>query len=121
MNILLLEDEPALSAVASEQIESRGHKVYPAFDIHQAQAIIDDKGIEIDMLIADQMVSDGNGSDFAVEIKKGSSGIKVVVVSGQLTTSDTEKLKANGVDHYEKPSLYSKIVEDMVQKHFSNA
>ncbi len=33
MNVLLLEDEPDLSAVACEQIESRGHQVFPAFDI----------------------------------------------------------------------------------------
>lgn len=119
MNILLLEDEPALSAVASEQIESRGHKVYPAFDINQARELIEDHAVEIDILIADQMVSDGNGSDFAIEIKKQSKRTKVVVVSGQLTAADIEKLDTNGIEHYAKPSLYSMIVEDMVQKHFS--
>ena len=119
MNILLLEDEPSLSAVACEQIESRGHKVFPAFDIAQAKAILGDESQPIDILIADQLVPDGNGSEFAIETKEGSDGIQVVVVSGQLNDADKEKLGANGVDHYEKPSLYSEIVEDMERKHFS--
>lgn len=119
MNVLLLEDEPSLSAAACEQIESRGHTVYAAFDLEQAQAIIADENIRIDILIADQLVPDGNGSDFAIETKQKSQAIKVVVVSGQLSKADTEKLDASGIRHYGKPSLYSDIVEEMVRQHFS--
>lgn len=121
MNILLLEDEPALSAVASEQIESRGHTVYPAFDLEQAKALLEDPNIRIDILIADQLLPDGNGSDFAIETKGKPDGIKVVVVSGQLSTPDIQKLEANGVGHYNKPSLYSDIVEEMVRQYFPDA
>lgn len=119
MNVLLLEDEPELSAVACEQIESRGHKVFPALDIAHARSILEDDSVDIDILIADQKVPDGNGSLFAIETKGMPRGIKVVVVSGQLSGSDIEHLKANGVNHYNKPSLYSDIVEDVVQKHFT--
>jgi DNA-binding response OmpR family regulator len=118
MNVLLLEDEPELSAVACEQIESRGHQVFPALDIAHARSILEDESVNIDILIADQEVPDGNGSLFAVETKGMSRGIKVVVVSGQLSGSDIEQLKDNGVNYYNKPSLYSDIVEEMVQKHF---
>jgi len=118
MNILLLEDDLELSAVASDQIESRGHKVIPAMDIEQAKAIIEDDSVDIDILIADHLLPDGNGSKFAMDIKKEPRGIKVVVVSGQLNSSDVEELDANNVGHYAKPSLYSQIVEDVVQKHF---
>ncbi len=121
MNVLLLEDEPSLSAVACEQIESRGHTVYPAFDLEQAKAIIADESIRIDILIADQLVPDGNGSDFAVATKDLSQAIKVVVVSGQLSGADRSKLEANSIRHYDKPSLYSDIVEDMVREYFSEA
>ena len=120
MNILLLEDEPALSAVSCEQIESRGHHVFPAFDIAHAKAILEDDSIAIDILIADQMVPDGNGSCFAIETKGMPDGIKVVVVSGQLNIADIKQLKAHGVDYYNKPSLYSDIVEDLIRKHFPN-
>lgn len=119
MNILLLEDDLELSAVASEQIESRGHKVIPAMSIEQARAIIEDDKVDVDILIADHLLPDGNGSKFALETKKESHGIKVVVVSGQLIRSDVEELDANDVEHYDKPSLYSQIVEDVIQKHFS--
>jgi DNA-binding response OmpR family regulator len=118
MNILLLEDDLELSAVASEQIESRGHKVIPAVNIEQAKAIIADEAIDIDIMIADHLLPDGNGSKFALETKQKPDGIKVVVVSGQLNHSDIEELDAGGVGHYGKPSLYSQIVEDVVHKHF---
>lgn len=118
MNILLLEDDLELSAVASEQIESRGHKVIPAVDIEGAKAIIEDENIPIDILIADHLLPDGNGSKFALETKSKPHGIKVVVVSGQLNQPDMDELDANEVGHYEKPSLYSEIVEDVIQKHF---
>ncbi len=118
MNVLLLEDEPELSAVACEQIETRGHKVFPAFDIAHAKSILEDESINIDILVADQQVPDGNGSLFAIETKGMSSGIKVVVVSGLLSGSDVEQLQAHDVDYYNKPSLYSDIVEDLIGKHF---
>lgn len=119
MNVLLLEDEPDLSAVACEQIESRGHTVYPAFDIAQAKSILEDDSIRIDILIADQKVPDGNGSLFAIETKRGTSGVTTVVVSGFLDEENIEKLESNDVDYYAKPALYSDIVEDLIRKHFS--
>jgi DNA-binding response OmpR family regulator len=118
MNVLLLEDEPELSAVACEQIESRGHKVFPAFDIEHARSILKDDHLNIDILVADQKVPDGNGSLFAIETKGMSRGIGVVVVSGMLSLTDVEQLEAHGVDYYNKPSLYSDIVEDLIRKHF---
>lgn len=118
MNVLLLEDEPDLSAVACEQIESRGHTVFPAFDIAQAKQMIEDESLHIDILIADQKVPDGNGALFAADIKREPLGIKVVVVSGQLNSDDVQHLESQGVDYYHKPSLYSDIVQAMIQKHF---
>lgn len=119
MNILLLEDDLELSAVASEQIEGKGHRVFPAVDIEGARSIIEDESNHIDILIADHALPDGNGTQFAIETKEKPHGIKVVVVSGQLQQSDIEELDANGLGHYEKPSLYSEIVEDVIRKHFS--
>lgn len=119
MNVLLLEDDIELSAVAAEQIESRGHNVFPALDIAHAKKILKDDRIEIDILIADQLVPDGNGANFAIETKGMPDGIKVVVVSGQLSGPDMKKLETHGVDFYAKPSLYADIVEDLIAKHFS--
>jgi DNA-binding response OmpR family regulator len=118
MNVLLLEDELELSAVACEQIESRGHTVFPALDIAQAKAILADPSVQIDILIADQMVPDGNGTTFAIETNEMEDRIGVVVVSGQLNDSDMEKLDANKVAYYSKPTLYAEIVEDLIRNRF---
>lgn len=84
----------------------------------QARKIIEDESIQIDILIADKRVPDGNGAEFAIQTKDKPDGIKVVVVSGHLSDSDIQNLDANGVDHYDKPSLYADIVEDLIRKHF---
>lgn len=109
-----------LSAVASEQIESRGHTVFPALDIAQAVKILEDKAIRIDILIADQLVPDGNGAQFAIQVKDGPDRIPAVVVSGHLSDADIQSLDANGVAHYDKPSLYADIVEDLICKNFGS-
>lgn len=121
MNVLLLEDELELSAVASEQIENSGHKVFPAYDIAGARRILEDGSVKIDLLISDQLVPDGNGSDFAIESKASFNDLKAVVVSGQLSSADVGKLKSFQVDHYHKPVLYSDIVGEMEAKYFSGA
>ena len=41
-----------------------------------------------------------------------------MVVSGQLSAADVERLNELDVDFYKKPSLYSDIVEDLIRKHF---
>jgi DNA-binding response OmpR family regulator len=118
MNILLLEDELDLSAVACEQMEGRGHRVFPAYDIAQAKAFLEDETVEIDILMADQMVPDGNGSLFAIEAKESRPDLKVVVVSGQLSSDDIALLDAREVEHFSKPVTYSDIVEQVISKHF---
>jgi DNA-binding response OmpR family regulator len=118
MNVLLLEDNLDLSAVASEQIESRGHRVFPAFDIASARAILSDANIQIDILVADHLIPDGDGTEFAIETKKTCDTVTVVVVSGQLSNQEIERLDASGVDHYDKPALYADVVENSIGKHF---
>ena len=114
MNVLLLEDEPELSAVAREQLELRGHKVYPADKVALAREILTDEDVLIDVLIADQDVPDGFGARFAIEAKGMKPHIKVAVVSGRLSIDDIEELEGHGIVYFGKPSLYASIVEDLL-------
>lgn len=78
-----------------------------------------DKTVQIDILIADQLVPDGNGAQFAIQVKESPDSIQTVVVSGHLSDADIQDLDANGVNHYDKPSLYADIVEDLIRKNFT--
>lgn len=119
MKVLLLEDELDLSAVACDQIENCGHSVIPAYSIAEAKAILAKEGAKIDLLIADQQMPDGNGAHFAIEAMAATADIRVVVVSGRLTEADMEALAAESVDYYQKPLLYSDVVQDIVAKYFA--
>ena len=114
MNVLLLEDEKDLSAVAVEQLESRGYNVYPAGTLAEAWKIFKQDPSNIDILIADHEVPDGSGAHFAIEIKGASEKIKVLVVSGKLSIDNVEELEAHGIPYFNKPFPYASVVNQLI-------
>ena len=116
MNILLLEDEIDLSAVAVEQLESHGYNVFPARGVAEARKILKDNPNKIDILIADHEVLDGSGARFAIEMKGSSEKIKVLVVSGRLTIKNVEELESHGIAYFNKPFLYPSAVNQLIDE-----
>jgi len=115
MNVLLLEDEADLSAVAVEQLEACGCKVSTAFSLAEARSILQSDSADFDLLIADHHVPDGSGAHFAISTKI-SRDIKVVVVSGCLNVADVEELELHRISYYDKPLRYAEIVKALSQQ-----
>jgi len=116
MNILLLEDETAVSTVAVEQLKSHGYNVFPARGVDEARQILKDNPNTIDILIADHEVLDGSGAHFAIEVKGAPEKIKVVVVSGCLTINNVEELEAHGIPYFNKPFLYANVLDQVLNE-----
>jgi hypothetical protein len=55
MNILVLEDRGSVSFYVEEALEAEGHKIFPAFNINDAQSYWEDE--QIDCIIADLNMS----------------------------------------------------------------
>jgi DNA-binding NtrC family response regulator len=117
MNVLLLEDERDVSAVAVEQLENRGYTVFTAAGVEEARQILKERPNGIDILIADHQVTNGSGARFAIEVKGAAQKTKVVVVSGHLTLNNVEELEAHGIAYFNKPFRYADVVNKLLDDH----
>ncbi|WP_332525411.1 response regulator [Terrisporobacter sp.] len=70
-NILLLEDDKSLNRGISFKLKKEGYNVYTAFTIKEAKEIFYNN--DLDMIITDIGLPDGNGVDFCGDIRKVSS------------------------------------------------
>ncbi|MGZ0654042.1 hypothetical protein ACWPKO_01070 [Coraliomargarita sp. W4R53] len=121
MNILFIEDEKELAVTGVAQLELRGYTVFPAYDIAEAQAILDDPECSVHFVITDHRLPDGLGIQFVIDMRESFPRSKCAVVSGCLTSRDIEKLEAHKIPYYHKPLLYGKVIDDLRRMHASNA
>ncbi|MGB0744876.1 MAG: response regulator, partial [Opitutales bacterium] len=117
MNILFIEDERELLAAGMEQMEFLGHVVYPAKDLSQARAILEDKSITLHCIIADRNLPDGCGIKFLKEVLDTHPRCKSAIVSAHLTDANIEELKRYNIAYYLKPLLYSTVLSELLSKY----
>jgi two-component system cell cycle sensor histidine kinase/response regulator CckA len=81
--ILLVEDEPALRAMARSALQSYGYRILEAASGPDALAIWAEADDQIDLLFTDMVMPGGmTGRDLAVAIHKKKPGLKVLYTSG---------------------------------------
>lgn len=121
MNILFIEDEKELAAIAVAQMELKGYTVFPAYDIAEARAVLDDSERPVHFVIADHRLPDGMGIQFVIELKETLPRCKCAVVSGCLTDRDIEQLVEHTIPYYHKPLLYGKVIDELRRAHAAQA
>lgn len=121
MNILFIEDEKELAVTGVAQLELKGYTVYPAYDLAEARAVIDDLEHPVHFLITDHRLPDGLGIQFVMEMKESFPKCKCAVVSGCLTSQDIENLEARQIPYYKKPLLYGQVIDDLRRLHAAQA
>lgn len=121
MNILFIEDERELREGGVTQLEARGYTVYPVSNLVTARAVMENPAMPVDLLIADHSLPDGQGIDFAVEMKTEFPDCLYAIVSGCLTEHNICILKAQQIPYYCKPLLYGKLVEALRRQHLMKA
>ncbi len=80
--ILLLEDEEDLREPYRMFLESEGHEVLEAASISQARSLADRSDEPIALLLADVVLPDGSGAEFAEELGTKLDGLRVIFLSG---------------------------------------
>ncbi len=79
--LLLLEDEADLRAPYRIHLEREGYQVLEAGSLDEAQRRVEEGG-EVDVLVADVVLPDGSGVDFARRLRDRSQALPVVFISG---------------------------------------
>lgn len=104
LRVLLIEDEPANRAlvraiVARTKLDDRGEIV-----LHEAATLADARLIleaqQVDVLLLDVRLPDGNGLDLAAEVRARSEvpGPKIVILSASVLPSERSIALAAGAD-----------------------
>lgn len=89
--ILLLEDDKSLNRGISLKLQKEGYEVLSAFGVTEAEEVF--RTNQIDLIISDITMNDGNGLDFAREVRK-KSDVHILF----LTALDQEVDIVNGYD-----------------------
>jgi DNA-binding response OmpR family regulator len=114
MHILLVEDEPELSQLAAETMETMGHRVTVATGVEEAMRHLDDPSLDLDLMIADHRLPDGWGVALCVQCKVKHPRLKTCVVSGCLNTENIQLLDEFKIPYWQKPILYSTVLRKMM-------
>lgn len=85
MKILFIEDEKELSEVGAAQMVAMGHDVWQAYNTREARSLFELNGENIDLIIADHNLPDGEGIQLIKEVKSQSPSIEFIIVSFLLT------------------------------------
>jgi DNA-binding NtrC family response regulator len=113
VNILLIEDEADLAAAAVAQLELMGHAVAVVHDLARAESFLERPDFKINLVIADHRLPDGLGIDFVLKMRERYDGCDYVIVSGCLSSRETELLDREGLTYYHKPLLYHRVIDSL--------
>ncbi len=81
--ILVVEDEPALRALAQEVLQYYGYQIYTACSGVDALKVWPDHAAKIDLLLTDMIMPDGmTGSELAKRLRADKSTLRVIYSSG---------------------------------------
>ncbi|MEZ5285398.1 MAG: response regulator [Vicinamibacterales bacterium] len=81
-NILVVDDNEAVRAMTLYMLKRRGFHVIAAESAEEAVHILADGQTTIDVLVTDQHMTDGLGTDLAAELRQRFPDLPVLVVSG---------------------------------------
>jgi two-component system, cell cycle sensor histidine kinase and response regulator CckA len=111
--ILLVEDEPALLAIATRSLIRLGYRVLPAADGRQALALWGQHMNEVDLVLTDMRLPNGiNGLELAERLWNAKPALEIIIMSGYSSEMATNG-SASRVDftYLPKPFELQKLAE----------
>jgi signal transduction histidine kinase/CheY-like chemotaxis protein len=96
VEILLVEDEPALRGALSALLGLRGYRVVTAGDVDQALVTLEAQP-SVQIVITDLGLPGRSGWELVDEIRRRRPGLPIVVLSGVGALSDPERARERGV------------------------
>ena len=100
MDILIVEDEPAIRQMLIFALEEEGHNAFEAENASEAQRTLNDH--KPDLILLDWMLPGISGSDFASRLKKNpkTNGIPIIMLTAKAEERDKVYGLEIGADDY---------------------
>jgi signal transduction histidine kinase/CheY-like chemotaxis protein len=101
--IMLADDEPMLSDLLAELLESNGYNVIKVVSGEDVMLVLTEE-IKVDLVIIDYNMPGKNGIDTIREIRNRNLNIPIILSTGSLKSEEEDKLPALNInDRIEKP------------------
>ncbi len=98
LHVLLVEDDPALSAMLKHALQVEGHEVRTAASLSEARALLQHAALP-DMVVLDLGLPDGDGQSLLVSLRK-QVGLPIIVISARQDDGQKIGLLDAGADDY---------------------
>lgn len=108
LNLLVVDDEPAMRALLKQSLEGTGHHVVEAADGHSALEVVERE--DIDLILTDMRMEGLTGIDVLKAIKQQHPKIGVMLITGFATLeSAMEAMRLGAIDVIQKPVNMSEL------------
>ena len=102
--IFVVEDDPDVRSYVAETLVDLNYNIIQAGDAETALKALEDRKVEVDLLLTDVILPGQNGRDLADELKKGRPKLKVLLMTGYSRNAIVHKGRLDaGVDLIQKP------------------
>ena len=98
IQLLVIDDEDPIRKLLSRMIELEGYKVFQAADCQSAIKQL--QSHEIDVVLCDVFLPDGNGVDFVFDIKRAAPDAEVILLTAHGNIPDGVQAIKNGAFDY---------------------
>jgi two-component system NtrC family response regulator len=97
-NILVVDDEPKLRNLLRRIISLEGYNVYEASDVKAALRIVNKE--DIDVVVCDVKLPDGNGLDFTRDLKSKATHVEIILLTAHANIPDVVQAMRFGAFDY---------------------
>jgi two-component system, NtrC family, response regulator len=97
-NVLIVEDDDKIRLLLKRVLSLEGYTAYDAPDLKSASLLV--KKEEIDVIVCDVKLPDGNGIEFASRVKKSSNYIEIILLTAYGNIPDSVLAMRNGAFDY---------------------
>ena len=102
LHVLIVEDDHDVSTVLADAIACPARRIHQAATLEQARKIL--AHLTINLVLIDRALPDGNGLEFAAELRRTHSHARSIIVTGQATFETAlAAIRAGAVDFIPKP------------------
>ncbi len=107
-NVLIVDDEEDICYFLKRNLNKKNYSATFVNNLKDAETALDTQNPSI--LLLDNHLPDGLGSDFAVKVKKNYPAIKIVMITAHDTQNDKLKATKNGIDYFlSKPFIMTEV------------
>jgi two-component system, NtrC family, response regulator AtoC len=101
-NILIVDDDKEILDALSQAIKRDDNAIFACEKINEANLFLGEENI--DLIISDLLLPDGNGIDFLKKVRKEFPDVLFVLMTGHATVDNAvESLKSGAFDYITKP------------------